>query len=175
MLKSQDCIILLKLLANQERQFTQRQLAQSLSMSLSEVNAGIKRLHTSGLLRSGQEGEELPVISAAEAFLINGIKYMLPAKLGEYTRGTPTAYAAPLFADKIALGDDPIPVWPDAMGKEKGVALPPLHPTVVNALHNSPDQRLYELLVLVDALRIGNARERKLAETMLKSRLHDGK
>ena len=47
MLRSQDCIILLKLLANPGREWTQRQLAIELCISLGEVNSGIKRLFIS--------------------------------------------------------------------------------------------------------------------------------
>lgn len=55
MLKSQDCIILIKLLANPGSEWSQRQLAKSLCISLAETNAGIKRLIDAGLLRKDKE------------------------------------------------------------------------------------------------------------------------
>ncbi len=173
MLKSQDCVVLIKLLANIGIDLSQRQLSAALGISLAEVNAGIKRLEEAGLLRKDKQGKLFPNINAAEDFLINAIKFFFPGKLGEYTRGTPTAIAAPIFHDKIALGNDPIPVWPDALGGKRGVALEPIHPLIPKALRESPDPLFYDLLVLVDAIRSGRPRERKLAATLLKEKLNN--
>lgn len=175
MLKPQDCIILIKLLANPGVDWSQRELAKALCISLSEINAGIKRLGDAGLLRKDSDDKLFPNINAADEFLVSGIKFIFPAKLGEYTRGTPTAIAAPIFHDKIALGNDPIPVWPDAMGKKRGVALAPLHPSIPKALRENPDQLFYELLVLIDAIRSGRPRERNLAVALLKEKLEHAK
>ncbi|MHB1947354.1 MAG: hypothetical protein ACYCQI_04475 [Gammaproteobacteria bacterium] len=175
MLKSQDCIILIKLLANPGSEWSQRQLAKSLCISLAETNAGIKRLGDAGLLRKDKENRLFPNINAAEEFLISGIKFFFPVKLGEYTRGMPTAIAAPIFHDKIPLGNDPIPVWPDAIGEKRGVALAPIHPSIPKALRESPDQSFYELLVLIDAIRSGRPRERNLAASLLKEKLKHAK
>jgi len=171
MLKPQDCIILLKLLANPGVEWSQRQLAQALCISLAEVNAAIKRLAEAGLLRKDKHSRSIPIRSAAEEFLIIALKYLFPGKLGEYTRGMPTGVAAPFFQDKIALGNDPIPIWPDALGGKKGVALKPIHPAIPKALRENPDQKLYELLILVDTIRSGKARERNIAIQYLKDKL----
>lgn len=175
MLKPQDCVILLKLLANPKVDWSQRQLALTLGISLAEVNAGIKRLVTAGLLRSIKPSKFVPIINAAEEFLIYGLKYFFPAKLGEYTRGTPTGIAAPLFQNKIALGNDPVPVWPDAVGKQRGISLPPIHASIPKALRQNPDKNFYELLALIDVIRIGRARERNLAIQFLKNKLQHEK
>ena len=175
MLKPQDCIILIKLLANPGREWSQRQLAKALCISLAETNAGIKRLGEAGLLRKDQENKLFPNTNAAEEFLISGIKFFFPVKPGEYTRGIPTAIAAPIFHDKIPLGNDPIPVWPDPKGEKRGVALAPIHPSIPKALRESPDQFFYELLVLIDAIRSGRPRERNLAASLLKEKLKHAK
>src|SRR5437016_8939165 len=159
MLKPQDCMILIKLLANPGVEWSQRELAKNLNISLAETNAAIKRLGDSGLLRKDKSDKLFPNINAAEEFLVSGIKFFFPAKLGEYTRGMPTAVAAPIFHDKIALGNDPIPVWPDAIGEKRGVALTPIHPSIPKSLRENPDQSFYELLVLIDAIRSGRPRE----------------
>jgi len=52
----------------------------------------------------------------------------------------------------------------------KGYAIEPLYSSVTVAVKSDPV--LYELLALVDALRMGRARERKLAEEELKHRLN---
>lgn len=171
MLKSQDCLVLIKLLANPYEHFSQRRLSDELCISLSEVNAALKRLTESGLLQKASSGEMIPVLASAEEFLLSAVKYLFPGKLGAYTRGIPTAVAAPIFQDKIAQGNDPIPVWPDARGNKKGMALDPLHPSVTKALNHSPDEPFYELLVLVDAIRVGRARERNIAKELLIKRI----
>src|SRR5688500_15902698 len=104
MLKPQDCVILIKLLANPGVEWSQRQLAKTLCISLAEVNGGISRLGDGGLLRKDKQARLFPNIDAAEEFLISSIKFFFPAKLGEYTKGIPTSIAAPLFHDKIPLG-----------------------------------------------------------------------
>lgn len=87
---------------------------------------------------------------------------------GEVTRGVATAHAAPPVVEQIA-GDDLPPVWPDPEGGVRGETLKPLHPSVPRVARG--DRQLYELLALVDVMRIGRARERKLAEQHLKRRL----
>jgi hypothetical protein len=175
MLKPQDCIILIKLLANPGMEWSQRQLAKALCISLAEINAGIKRLGDAGLLRKDKDRRLFPNINAAEEFLISGIKFFFPAKLGEYTRGIPTAVAAPIFHGIIATGNDPIPVWPDAVGDKKGVALEPLHPSVPKSLRENPDPVFYDMLVLIDAIRAGRPRERNLAAIFLKEKIKHAK
>ena len=58
-------------------------------------------------------------------FLLHGIRYVFPAKIGGLTRGIPTSYAAPILRNEIVSGNDPIPVWPHSEGNEKGLALEP--------------------------------------------------
>jgi len=169
MLKGQDCMVLLKLLAHERHtRATQRQLAKSLALSLSETNSCINRLEFAGLLRIDKDKNHYhPIVDAAKDFIAYGIKHSFPVRLGEFTRGIPTGIAAPIFQGKVVLGDDPIPVWPYATGKAKGVAVRPLYHTVPEAISNNPDAQFYNLLALVDVLRVGRARERKLATEML--------
>jgi len=64
---------------------------------------------------------------------------------------------------------DYIYVWPDAKGKEKGQSVTPLFKSVPEVVKKDP--RLYEYLALVDAIRLGNPRESKLAISRLEKRL----
>lgn len=57
-------------------------------------------------------------------------------------------------------------VWPYAEGKEMGQAINPLFKNVPKAALK--DDRLYEYLALVDAIRLGNQREVGLAADRLK-------
>ncbi len=181
MLKPQDIVILLKILASltlskgQSEELSQKELATYLCMSTSEVHAGIKRLILSGLLGPVSRSHKtilLPVKAACEECLISAVKYFFPAQLGEYTRGIATSYASPVFEKHILIGDDPIPVWPDAEGDKRGLALDPLYSSVPRSLIRFPDPIFYELLALVDTIRSGRARERNIAIKLLKERLH---
>lgn len=181
MLKPQDIVILLKILANKNPdQLLQKDLATYLCMSASEVHEGMKRLELSGLIGpvfrktenvNSNQVIRMPIKAACEECLIYGVKYFFPVQLGAYTRGIPTSYAAPLFEKHIMLGDDPIPVWPHAEGEHRGLALDPLYRSVPQAIAKHPDQPFYELLVLIDAIRSGRARERKIAIELLREKL----
>ena len=85
------------------------------------------------------------------------------------TRGVPTSYAAAPLSTDIAPGDELPPVWPWRNGDIRGIALEPLYKTAPLAALRDPV--LYELLALVDAIRDGRARERKIAERELLKRL----
>jgi len=103
-------------------------------------------------------------------FLVHGVPYVFPASLKETTRGVPTAWAAPVFNGRI-VSNEPPPVWQDPEGEVRGQAVKPLYPSVVQAAKLDP--MLHDLLALVDALRLGRARERKIAETELRQRLRE--
>ena len=183
MLKPQDIVILLKMLSvmmlsetNSLEELTQNELARLLCMSPSEVNAGIKRLVQSGLLGPVQRSKRLsflPIKAAVEECLISGVKYFIPAQTGSYTRGIVTAYAAPIFEKFIVVGDDPIPVWPCGEGEQRGIALEPLYRSVPQSITKHPDQPFYELLVLVDVIRMGKIREQKIAVKLLMDKIHE--
>ncbi len=189
MLKPQDIVILLKILSvmvlnkndQDDAYLSQNKLATLLCMSVSEVNAGMKRLVLSGLLSPVLTEDPknkiifLPNKAACEECLISGIKYFIPVKLGAYTRGIATSYAAPILEKHFILGDDPIPVWPYVEGDKRGLTLEPLYSSVPKSLAQFPDPLFYELLVLVDAIRSGRARERNMAIKILKEKLHGNK
>jgi DNA-binding Lrp family transcriptional regulator len=168
MLKPQDIVVALKLCLFGSRRPPFSHIAVELGMSPSEVHASIKRLQASRLVH-GPELKESANLPALEEFLVHGLKYVFPAERGELTRGIPTSYAAEPLKSLIVPGSDPPPVWPFPEGTVRGMAFEPLYKTVpIAALR---DSRLYESLSLVDALREGRSRERKLAEEELTKRL----
>src|SRR4030095_14503351 len=137
-------------------------------MSPSEVHAAVKRAQASSLLHGCELGGR-PNNSAIEEFLVHGLKYAFPADRGELTRGVPTSYAAEPLRRMIIQGDEPPPVWRYLTGSQRGVSFEPLYKQAPKAALRDPV--LYEFLALADALRDGRARERKLAEEILISRL----
>jgi len=167
-LRPQDILVLAKLLTYRGRRPPIAQLGIDLSISSSEVHAALKRLALSRLVSSDLDGNQ-PLLQAVEEFLVHGVKYAFPAKRGEVTRGVPTSYAALPLSKDIEPGSELAPVWPFPEGTLRGVSLEPLYKTAPHAALR--DQSLYELLALIDALREGRARERKLAEKELIARL----
>jgi DNA-binding Lrp family transcriptional regulator len=162
--KSLDIVVLLRLVADSQPK-TYAELSHELGMSASEIHAAVKRCVAAGLL---EEESRKPLFKAVEEYLLHGVRYAFPAKRGPLARGVPTAYAAPPLASQIHSEDLP-PVWPDPEGQVKGFAVEPLYPSVPRAARSNP--KLYELLALVDAVRIGRVRERQLAGEELKKRL----
>ena len=158
----------LKLFTFGERRPPMSVIATQLTISPSEVHGALGRLQFAHLVH-GNELRNRPNIAACEEFLLHGVKYAFPAERGSVTRGMPTSYAAPPLNSEIAPGDELPPVWPWRDGQVRGIALAPLYKTAPFAALRDP--RLYELLSLVDALRDGRARERKIAERELIKRL----
>lgn len=167
-LKPQDVMVVLKLCSYERKRPPMSIVAADLNMSPSEIHGAIKRLQQARLLH-GPEMLEKPNLLALEEFLLHGVKYAFPAERGQVTRGVPTSFAAPPLKDEIASGDELPPVWPWPEGETRGIALEPLYRTAPAAALRDPI--LYEMLALVDAIRDGRARERKIAEKELINRL----
>jgi hypothetical protein len=168
-LKPQDVLVVLKLTTMGECRWTYSFVAIMLSMSPSEVHAGVKRAVASHLMDS--HGRK-PLIRSVEEFLVCCVKYVFPPLHGGPTRGIPTGYAAPPLVHKIVQSSEPPPVWPYWEGNVRGFEFSPLYKSVPQAVLK--DERLYELLALVDAIRDGRAREREIAVKELRVRLRAG-
>lgn len=166
-LKPQDVVVLLKCLLVGQARTSIAQMGLDLGISASEVHAGLRRLRAAGLLGPGGDVH----VSATEEFLIHAVKYAFPPQRGELTRGVVTSFAAPPLNAHIAPGTDPPPVWPHPEGPTRGLSLAPLYRAVPGAALRDP--ALHTLLALVDAVRSGRARERRLAEEALRQRLQE--
>lgn len=158
-------LVLLKLVIRDDATFTYPELSLALGLSASEVHAGIKRATAAGLFNAHNRTTNR---KALLEFLVHGLKYVFIAERNGVTRGIPTAHAAPPLVDLLGSSPDPPPVWPDPLGTVRGEGFRPLYTSVPVAARK--DQRLYELLALVDAIRAGRTRERQLAEKILGER-----
>jgi DNA-binding transcriptional ArsR family regulator len=163
-LKPQDIVILLKIIALGDTSWYHHTIAQDLNMSQSEVSQSLNRSKYAGLIDSTKK--KVNKLAFTE-LLLNGISYVFPQQPGPIVRGLLTAHSAqPL--NKIINSNENY-VWPYAKGLDRGQAIEPLYSTAVQA--SLKDQNLYELLTLVDAIRVGRTREKELAKTELKKRL----
>ena len=155
-------------LARHPREQTIRGLAAELGMPHARVQRSLQRLNAAGLYDSARRRLNL---GRAEEFLVHAVKYLFPAEFGGEGRGIPTAWAAePLRRELAPLTGLP-PVWPDPHGRERGLILEPLHPSVPEVAQRDPD--LGGSLALVDAIRAGDARVAGLAADVLVKRLHE--
>lgn len=153
-----------------DERYTMRGLAAELGVSKTEVSSSIKRSMEVGMaVRDRMTGRPKVNNKALVEFVNHGLKYVFPAKKTGIVRGIPTSFAAPVMEGKIMTAGDIIYVWPDAHGKNKGQAIEPLFKTVPRAVRK--DRNLYELLALVDAVRMGSPRESKLAQGLFEERV----
>lgn len=165
-LKPQDILVLLKLVARGDIGWTFNELALELGMSPSEVHAAVKRAIQSKLAIE-EDGQARPHIRNLLEFIEHGIQYAFVPEMGAITRGLPTAHAGPPM-DKVFKEGELPPVWPDPNGKARGLSFSPLYTSVPQAATKDPE--LYALLALVDAVRGGRAREKNWANKELAKR-----
>ncbi|WP_162427399.1 hypothetical protein [Pontibacter pudoricolor] len=165
-MRPQDIVILLDIIVRQG-EWTMKDISQELNISGSEVSESLQRSHVAGLI----DGSKKNVMrNALMEFLKYGLRYVFPQNPGAIVRGIPTAYSAPPLSNIIMSGDKL--VWPYPKGEVRGQGVEPLYPTVVEAAIQNV--KLYELLALVDALRVGRVRERELAAVELEKRVLNG-
>jgi len=165
MLKPQDILVLLKIIALDHSAWTYSKLASDLGMSASEVHAACKRALKAHLARMDQDILVLNIRNILE-FIEHGLRFCFYPKRGEITRGIATGYAAEPLNSYIVADSDPIPVWPYVHGEARGMTFEPLYRSAPIAAKK--DKKLYELLVLVDSIRSGRARERQLAVQLIR-------
>lgn len=163
-MKPQDIVILFKIVVLGTDEWLQKPLAESLGLSQSEVSQSVARSQYAGLL-SGNGKQVMK--SALLEFLQFGIAYAFPQKPGPLVRGLATAHSAPPLTEFIDSTENY--VWPYAKGTIRGHSITPLYSSVPEAALK--DSKLYELLALTDALRVGKVREKALAALELKKRL----
>lgn len=167
-LKPQDLIVALKL-AVSSTLASYAGLAASLGLNASEVHTAVQRAVQAQLLvdtahdalaKNSRLGNIRVHRQNLLEFVLHGAKYAFPAEITSITVGVPTSHSAPVYNGVFAPGSDDW-VWPYAQGTHKGVGLVPLHPCVPTAC--LADAQLYTALALLDALRVGRARERRIA------------
>jgi len=163
-MRPQDVVVLLKLVQAHDTNWTQTSLSRDLFMSQSEISESIKR---SSYARLVIDKGRMVQRQALLDFIKNGLPYAFPQQPGRVQRGFPTAHSAPPLSSEIV--SDEKYVWPSAKGTARGHSILPLYASVVQVIQTDPS--FYEVLALVDAVRVGRARERNLAMDMLRNKL----
>ncbi len=167
-LKPQDLAVLFKLIALKDTWLPYKELARQMYLSPFEAHRAVQRLLAVKLLRD-DDVKPKPVATAYIPFISQGAIYVFPPVRTELTVGFPTAHGASPLKEQVMFADQFPPVWPHPDGIARGPGLLPLYdklPLAANA-----DSKLYEMLALFDAMRIGQSRERELAGKFLAARL----
>ncbi len=103
-------------------------------------------------------------------FISYGLRYVFPAEPGALERGLLTGFEAPGLDGLLASLAKYHYVWPDGQSADTGQGIVPLYKTAAFAARHDP--WLYQLMALVDAVRLGDAREVAIARAALKDRLY---
>jgi hypothetical protein len=157
-----DLYVLAGVLSSEQEASTLRGLAEKLHVDHTLVHRALKRAESADLYKESSRRVHL---ANFEELAIHAARFIAPARLGELTRGLPAAWAAEPISQLIHQAEsEPPPVWPSALGAVRGQALKPLHPAAVQACDNA---RLAGLLAIIDSLRAGDVRVRKVAAAVL--------
>lgn len=160
-IRSHDVVILLKIVTTRQAVWYAKDIAAGLTISNAEVSESLHRSCYAGLI---DNNKRRVFTQALFELLVYGLKYVFPQQPGAIMVGMPTSHSAPVLSGKIISGEHY--VWPDADGTVRVQAIEPPYPTVPAACRK--DSRLYDLLVLTDALRVGRVREQNLAKDLFK-------
>jgi len=164
-MRPQDIIILLKIILIKDNNWRNIDIANDLQISPSEVSEALNRCKIARLIDSSKRTVRM---NSFKEFLIYGLKYVFPAEPGPIVKGIPTAHSAYPINQHIMTSND-IYVWQYAKGNTRGQAIEPLYRTIPAIIQKEP--MLYELLVIVDTIRVGRVREINIAIQELEKRL----
>lgn len=106
---------------------------------------------------------------AVREFVLHGVRYAYPVRLAERARGIRTAWSAAPLSEQISATE--LVVWPDPEGDARGDSVAPLHESVLVVAKKDPV--IYQALALIDGLRVGQARERRLASELFSKLLDE--
>ncbi|MRG47217.1 hypothetical protein GFS24_19000 [Chitinophaga sp. SYP-B3965] len=159
-MRPHDIAVLLKIVLSEDG-WLNKDLSAALKISPAEISYSLSRSALAGLLDVSKKKVRR---QALLEFLQHGLPYVFPAIKGQVTKGVPTAYAAPVMSDHLVITD--IVVWSFSKGKARGESVVPLYPNLVEAVLEDKD--LYDVLALVEVLRMGKVREKEYAVKLLK-------
>lgn len=164
-MRPQDIVVLLKIIALKDNNWRNIDIANALQISPSEVSEALNRCKIAKLIDSKKKKVH---INSFKEFLIYGLKYVFPVEPGSMVKGIPTAHSAAPIKEHISQGVDNY-VWPYAKGNKRGQAIEPLYKKLPAVVQD--DTLFYELLVIIDTIRVGRIREIRIAVKELEKRL----
>ena len=155
-MRPQDIVILLKIIVLEGKSWLNKDLAQSLYISGSEIGESLSRSEIAGLIDFNKKRVNRQGLFE---FLEHGLHYVFPQQPGAMVTGIPTAHGHPFIKQYIEA--DLLYVWPDFKGDARGLSIEPFYPNQVKAIRE--DAELYKILALLDVIRVGRVREIEIA------------
>ena len=163
-MRPHDIAILVKIASKGIEKWYMKDLAYELKISASEVSESINRSIIGGLISNDKRTlNKLALLD----FLKFGLRHVYPQQPGAITRGLATAISAAPLNNQFFSEENF--VWPYGKGNLRGQAIEPLHPKTPEAC--LIDTKYYELMALIDTIRIGRVREQNLAFEILKEKI----
>lgn len=166
-MRPQDIVILSKIICNGDTHWQNKDLAEALHISPSEISESLNRSMLAGMIN---DQKRKVLRQSFLEFILYGFHYVFPALPGSMANGIYTAQSHPWMSKQFRAEIQY--VWPYPRGEVRGLAIEPLYPAVVYAVQN--DEQLYKMLALMDVLRVGKARELKVAVSELEKMIRYG-
>jgi hypothetical protein len=164
MLQPRDIVIMLQI-SHAAEGWTVRSLGEPIGVAAGSMHRGLDRLARVGIYDPRSRALNAAVL---DELVRHGLRFVVGGALGAESRGVPTAWGAPLLRAQLSI-DAPPPVWPSAQGAVRGPALEPIVANAVELIDSAPE--VAADLALIDAIRVGAARDRRLATDLLLGRL----
>lgn len=143
-------------------------MAERLGISKSTAHDSVRRLVHNRLAHESKRATALVADGPALDFLTFGVPYAFVPDVVPDARGVMTGLraldlssAGGAFSSALAI------VWPSKLGDARGMGVAPLVPAAPDLPYRDPP--LYRMLAIVDALRLGDAREREVARDSLRA------
>lgn len=164
-MRPQDIAVLLKIVVSPSN-WMNKDIAEALFLSPAEVSYSLQRSTLAELI---DPSKRKVMRKAFLEFIQYGLPHVFPAIKGSIAIGIPTAFSSPVMSRNLMTNQSgEMVVWPYAEGEARGESITPLYPNAVKAALRDPE--LYELLALIDAMRLGKVREKEIALKLLKEK-----
>lgn len=161
MINGLDILVAAKIYAVRPNKLSFAELGKSIGVSASQVHRAFGNCVDAGLLRS--DGS---VRTHQLKLVLMGLKYFMPPKFGPVSRGILTGSSVAAIHGMLVREDLPL-IWESADGDVRGRTLEPIYKSAPFAAKNDP--LLHKILGLTDSVRVGEAREARLARNELRA------
>lgn len=155
-------------------------LSESLSKGKADISRSINRSVRLGLLAEREPRALDAYASNRKYYSVNrnalsdllcyGIRWVFGGKVLGVGRGVPTGWNCPSIRSAMNPPEIPL-VWSAPSGEVRGELIEPLFDKSIFIAKEDPD--LYELLALIDVIRVGKARELNYAKEILQEKVMD--